>query len=174
MPASASPSEPSRWWRKLPPRASTTAISLPCSTHRAIGARSLWRSSFLLPRPALAPPHPGEGKSARFFSGPGGGDSPSAHVALQHMLHRWSPHPGSPEGDPTLPLQGRVEAARGGSPPRRLMDHLPLEGGGRPALAGRVGVTASQHMRRFSICCAAVSPTPDRLKAIRPSPCRGG
>src|SRR5215467_1492125 len=44
MPAWASPSGPSRWWRKLRRHASTTAISPRCFTHRATAARNSRRS----------------------------------------------------------------------------------------------------------------------------------
>src|SRR5215470_12142994 len=44
MPDWASPSGPSRWSRKPPPRASTMAISLPCFTPKAIAARNLSRA----------------------------------------------------------------------------------------------------------------------------------
>jgi cobaltochelatase CobN len=43
-------------------------------------------------------------------------------------------------------------------------DHLPLEGGGRPAPAGRVGVTAAPQMLR------GCHPTPDRLRRSDPPP----
>src|SRR5258707_8554136 len=58
------------------------------------------------------------------------------------------------------------------------VDYLPLEGGGRPALAGREGVIALQpppypppHAGEGQ---GGGHPTPDRLKSIRPSPSRGG
>jgi ATP-dependent DNA helicase RecG len=43
-------------------------------------------------------------------------------------------------------------------------DHLPLEGGGRPAPAGREGVTAAQQAR------PGYHPTPDRLRRSDPPP----
>src|SRR6266852_7588820 len=56
-------------------------------------------------------------------------------------------------------------------PPRaagRSQGHLPLEGGGRPAPAGREGVTALQPVLRRP------APHPGLPSAVRPSPCRGG
>src|SRR6516162_5617028 len=54
MRASASPSGPSRWWRRLRPRASITAISRRSCTRKGTGARNLWRGEI--------PPEDGEGK----------------------------------------------------------------------------------------------------------------
>src|SRR5262245_19026360 len=42
--------------------------------------------------------------------------------------------------------------------------HLPLEGGGRPAPAGREGVTALPHMPRRRHLLRCRHPTPDRLR----------
>src|SRR6266478_9122451 len=49
-----------------------------------------------------------------------------------------------------------------------LADHLPLEGGGRPASAGREGVTALQRVLR------RCHPTPDRLRRSHPPPAGEG
>src|SRR5215471_20673413 len=71
MPDWASPSEPSRCWQRLRPRALTMAISLRCSTRRAIAARSLSRSKALGPRasrprcPSLPSPACGGGREGR-------------------------------------------------------------------------------------------------------------
>src|SRR5215471_2064303 len=68
---------------------------------------------------------------------------------------RLSCFPGNP------PLVGQGNCKRGGND-----DHLPLEGGGRPAPAGREGVTALQPLPYRG----GGHPTPDCLRQSDPPP----
>src|SRR5258708_32122842 len=90
MPASASPSGRSRWWQKLPPRVSTTAISRRCFMRRAIAARSLSRGRI---PPRLRGGWPSEARSGGVLLG----------VAMQ-------PHPARKSAPPS-PKTGRDKAS---------------------------------------------------------------
>jgi ATP-dependent DNA helicase RecG len=66
----------------------------------------------------------------------------------------------------------RRPAGRRGT--KKAADHLPLEGGGRPASAGREGVTAAPHAPDSPRPAAGRHPTPDCLRQSDPPPAGEG
>src|SRR5258708_12431100 len=99
MPASASPSGRSRWWQKLPPRVSTTAISPRCFMRRAIAARSLSRGRI---RPRLGGGWPSEARSVGVLLG----------VAAQSHPARKSAPPSPKTGRDKASLQAQRHEAQ--------------------------------------------------------------
>ncbi len=64
----------------------------------------------------------------------------------------------------------RRPAGRRGMKTAKAADHLPLEGGGRPASAGREGVTAAPHAPSSPPAAEGRHPTPDCLRQSDPPP----
>ena len=64
----------------------------------------------------------------------------------------------------------RRPAGRRGAKTAKPADHLPLEGGGRPASAGREGVTAAPHAPSSHLPAEGRHPTPDCLRQSDPPP----
>src|SRR5712671_6590743 len=61
-------------------------------------------------------------------------------------------------------------SGRRGAKTAKAVDHLPLEGGGRPASAGREGVTAAPHAPSSPPPAAGRHPTPDCRRQSDPPP----